>query len=152
MTRIQQTRPGDKTVFAGVAEETGDKQFHHIGIGAGSSFDPEHVERMKRIGKTVKKVVNVPCDTINNLLEKYVPTGQTIHYMDIDVEGLDEMVVRTLDTDRFQPWVISIETFAARVRDLLEHPATLTLEAKGYVLMAVAGRTRFFVLEDRLVA
>ena len=103
------------------------------------------------MGKTVQKVVMVPCDTINNLLDRYVPNDQTIHYMDIDVEGLDAMVVRTLDTARFQPWVISVETFASCVRDLLEHPATLALEDKGYVLMAVAGRTSFFVLEDRLL-
>lgn len=63
--------------------------------------------------------------SINKILEMHLKTNQIIDFLSIDVEGLDEKIIRSLDFNRYRPRVILFE-------DHGESHLKLFLEENGY--------------------
>ena len=47
--------------------------------------------------------------TLTTLLERHLPPGQPIDLLTIDIEGLDEIVIRLHDFGRYRPRVLVFE-------------------------------------------
>ncbi|WP_414528670.1 FkbM family methyltransferase [Nodularia chucula] len=87
--------------------------------------------------------------TLAEVLDQYLPPGQTIDVLSIDVEGLDYQVMISNNWDKYQPKVVLIEDLAlTNLKNIDTSKVYLFLEAKGYVLFAKTMRTLIFKLES----
>jgi FkbM family methyltransferase len=98
----------------------------------------------------IRSVVRVPTLTINTLMRKYFG-ARAPDLLSVDIEGLDEQVVRSLDLSRHRPLVICVETLSysvdrteVKLRGAAEH-----LLANGYMLYADTYINSIFVDEQR---
>ena len=64
-------------------------------------------------------------------LDKYLPKGQTIDFISIDVEGLDYNVLLSNDWEKYQPQIILVEE-NVNVDELGNSPIYQFLKSKGY--------------------
>lgn len=66
-------------------------------------------------------------------MEKYLPKGQQIDFMDIDVEGLDLQVVQSNDWERFRPRYLLVESDPQMcIREIENLEITKYLESVNY--------------------
>ncbi len=87
------------------------------------------------------KEVFVPCESLNNLLDRYHLTQ--IDFLTIDTEGADFSILTSIDFDRFDIKVIAIEGFPSEFQDFME--------GKQYVSFGRIGNDAIFVKNDFLI-
>lgn len=97
----------------------------------------------------IRAVVRVPTMTINSLLDKHF-AGRAPDLLTVDIEGLDEAVVRSLDLARHRPLVICVETLSYSVdrREVKLHGVIEHLVSHGYMHYADTYINSIFVDEQ----
>ncbi|HRO41266.1 MAG TPA: FkbM family methyltransferase [Flavipsychrobacter sp.] len=60
-------------------------------------------------GQKPIRVSEVKCMSLGQLLNQYLPSGQSIDLLNIDAEGADEEIIRSNDWSRYRPKVIIVE-------------------------------------------
>ncbi|MEE3624205.1 FkbM family methyltransferase [Nitrospirillum sp. BR 11752] len=137
--------PEDIKVCCGVGIEEGELVYYQFDSAGTNTLSPETAEEWKKIGRKLIGTKIVPVKTINRILEENLPAGQSIGYMNIDLEGFDRQVLASLDLNRFRPSIVSIEIFDADILSLGADPTISYMYSNGYKLAAVAEITYIFV-------
>jgi FkbM family methyltransferase len=76
--------------------------------GLVDKYDPRHTQRIKAQHSDSKQsIIQVECIPLNDLLEKHNIT--TVDYMSIDVEGAELNVVKSVDFEKYNVNIITIE-------------------------------------------
>ena len=83
--------------------------------------------------KDVKEKIAIPTLPLAEVLERHLPPGQTIDFMNVDVEGHDLEVLESNDWQRFRPKVIVVEDEGLDPR---ESAIVRTMKTHGYELCA----------------
>ncbi|MBP7565049.1 MAG: FkbM family methyltransferase [Burkholderiaceae bacterium] len=87
----------------------------------------------------------VPCRSLMQILEQaHGLSGGRVDLLNIDIEGLDEMAVADVSRWPLYPSVLMIEIYGQTVRDVLQSPANIALEAEGYRLLERIGHTAIY--------
>lgn len=82
---------------------------------------------------------------LDDILLEYIPSNiAEIDFLSIDVEGLDFMVLKSLDFERYRPKVILIEILGSDLAMLMDSDITHYLEKLGYLIYAKAVNTVVF--------
>lgn len=86
--------------------------------------------------------IEVPAKSINQIL---IDSGiKYIDFLNIDIEGYDELVIKDFNYDLFLPKVIAVEDFSDNFSALLNSNITEHLSSHGYTIVARAGFTSIF--------
>lgn len=93
--------------------------------------------------------VLVPMATLESICSDYVPPGQDIHFLKIDVEGLEDAVLRGGDWTRFRPWVVVIEAMEPMVQVESHAEWEIFILDAGYKFVYMDGLNRFYVANER---
>ncbi|RZK12528.1 MAG: FkbM family methyltransferase [Flavobacterium sp.] len=111
-------------------------------IFALNSFSKEVSEKIHNNGGKYKiiKELQIEVLPLSEVFEKYLPKGQNIDFISIDVEGLDFQVLLSNDWDKYQPEVILVEE-NINVDDIGKSPIYQFLKEKGYSFFAKTLRT-----------
>jgi hypothetical protein len=80
--------------------------------------------------------------TISDIINKN--SGEEVDFLNIDIEGFDEMVLLEVDFDTFHPKVICIEDYSNDVQEILQSRMAKKLSAVGYSLIARVGPSAIF--------
>ena len=106
--------------------------------GLAEYIEPRHEERMRvNIPNDQRRLLRVPCVTLNELLEKH--KLYQVDYLSIDVEGAEFEILKTLDFDRFHARVFDIEN------NFGNSPIEALMKSKGYVKIQRLGVNDIFV-------
>lgn len=94
----------------------------------------------------ITKKVEVPVLPLEAVLKQHLPAGTKIDFLSVDVEGMDEMVLRSNDWQTFRPtFVLAEDThFDPNAKNTLDSGVYAFLSAQGYSLIAKTSRTLFF--------
>ena len=107
---IQQLRPNDKVINAGVSvsgDSTAD--FYIFNLKGINTFDKAEAEKRGSSGiYRIEEVVKVPLVNINKLIKDNFTTYPDL--LSIDIEGLDLAVLKSLDFGSYPIPVICVET------------------------------------------
>jgi len=134
---IKRIRPKDKTLNIGVGEVGGKSDaFFVFTQSAINTFDPKEAEIRQAMGEKLKCTVDVPIQTINEIITQNFQT--TPDFLSIDIEGLDLLVLKTLDMDTFPIPVICVETCQFSQTHQKESNTEIIsfMEEKGYFVYA----------------
>lgn len=136
--RIRSERPDDKLLTAGVGiTDATEMDYYMFNDDQLNTFDKEYADRIvKDAGRKLEKVVKLPLININRVIAEHM-SGTAPDCLSIDVEGLDLVILKTLDFDRYRPKVVCTETLKTTTFDHDPEIPKL-MDAKGYELW---GRT-----------
>ena len=95
------------------------------------------------------EIIKVKVDTLNNILSEYKPKDIDIDFLTIDVEGLELVILKSIDFERFAPKMILVEDlfFYNQENDIIDyHSSELYqfLKSKNYVFVAKTWYTLLF--------
>ena len=138
-------RPDDVVVQVAAAAGPGELSFFRVpGTGLGT-LDEDEAQAARRRGFDVERVV-VPTDSLDAILD--AQQVDQVHFMSIDVEGAEAVVLQGLSFERHRPWVLCVEAVLPGT-DTASHeewePAILS---KGYACVAFDGVNRWYVADE----
>src|ERR1700694_3309544 len=138
-------RPFDTNLAIAVSDGSDGAEFYEIaGTGLSTLFHAIAQQHTKAGLST--RVIKVPTTALSDVLRQFAPSE--IHFLKIDVEGAEHLVLRGADFDRFRPWIVLVEA---------THPATQqpsgkaweeTLLNAGYDFAYFDGLNRFHVAKE----
>ena len=136
-------RPYDINLETGVAHSRGSIKLYRFEEGALDTCDESRLEHLAKCGYTPIDVISIETVTINDILNKYFE-NKVIDLLDIDVEGLDEEIIKDIDFTKFKPKVLLTEIFDDKCPSEINN----LLADNGYRLAAKTMRTGIYCNKD----
>jgi FkbM family methyltransferase len=142
---IRRRRPGDVCVRAVVSDTVRPVRYLRYpteGLNRIVNGDDPDVRNTR--GEEPVGVEDVTTCTLASVLDKHLPGGTAIDFLNVDCEGEDLKVLQGLDWARWRPRVVAAEANTAPERERL----VAFMEARGYALAARALVTLIFTAGD----
>lgn len=145
MRIFKRKRSRDINLEVGISGKKGEMVYYMFDEPALNGFSKKLSKERNKISNfkiiEEKKIKTYPlCD----ILDKYLPESQKIDFMSIDVEGLDLMVLKSNNWDRFIPSYILVESIADNLEDVTKNSIYKFLSDKGYSIVGKTYRTSIF--------
>lgn len=107
---LSEARPHDKILNVGISDRAGERTFYLMDPHTLNTFSKRESELYQKFysGVSLRGARKTKVITINKLIEDYFPLG--LDFLSIDIEGLDKVVIESLDFKRHRPSVICIES------------------------------------------
>ncbi|NDV00097.1 FkbM family methyltransferase [Pseudoroseicyclus tamaricis] len=139
---LRAARPEDRTLLCGVGEAADALTFHIFERGTVSTFDAEAAARLEAAGEPVIERRKVPVRSLGDILEE--AEIAEIDFLDVDCEGWDFSVLRSLDWRRWRPKLVSAELGGFDITDPYGSGAAGFMHQQGYELVSYIGPSAFF--------
>lgn len=139
-------RPRDVFLNLGVAEKDDVQEYVMFDDGAANTFvDTQVNNNVKKAGRTVtgRKLIYVM--PLYAILDEYVPKGQKIDLLSVDVEGMDLSVLKSNNWRKYSPKVVICEDLNFEVEKADKSEVLRYLKSKGYRLTAKTPYSLIFV-------
>jgi FkbM family methyltransferase len=108
-TLFDKVRPRDINLEVGVSSKRGSMTYYFIAEDSPmNSFSPDFLRQIEML-KEVRSEISIPTLPLADLFERHLPEGQSIDFLDVDVEGHDLEVLESNDWKRFRPRLIVVE-------------------------------------------
>ena len=133
MDAFKELRPNDINLEIAVSDKTETLALHVFKEGALNTFDPSLSASYTTDGWEKIDIIELQPRPLADVLDQYVPAGQTVDLLSIDVEGEDLGVLRSNDWGKYCPDVIIIEALGTPFLSLGSHPAITFLANLGFV-------------------
>lgn len=95
----------------------------------------------------IVKTVEMKTKTLGSVLDTFLPKGQNIDFMSIDVEGLDSEVLKSNNWDKYVPMYIIIEDKEFSFENPQKSEVYCFLNDQNYQLLAKTLSTLIFRLK-----
>jgi FkbM family methyltransferase len=142
-------RKRDINLNVGVLDHSGESDFYVLSFRDMSTFSKSEAEaRTRKFNAQIVRIVKVKVLALNEILAEYAAPSPP-HFMSIDAEDADELILRAFDFDSWSPEVICCETLSFSSTTNWEKNESLIrfLESKGYFVLADTWLNTVFVLE-----
>ena len=141
---LSEARPRDVNLRIAVGERGGEVVMNIIDGTGLSSVDDGIAQGHIEAGWSLERQA-VKMERLADILEKHLPPGQEINFLKVDVEGLEEQVLRGNDWQKFRPWIVLVEaTLPMSQTPSYKHWEPILLDA-GYLFAYADGLNRFYV-------
>ena len=105
-------RAKDVNLNIGISDAAGSlrlREFASDGLSTFSETMKAEYEQDEHVRSAGHIDYDVTVETLANVFAGYVPEGQAIHFLKVDVEGLEYQVFRGNDWERFRPVLLCVE-------------------------------------------
>ena len=142
ITLFNKKRKRDINILSGVSDTNGEMNYYYWGEGSAmNTFSEEFYKKWSADGLKLKEIKKVQMQPINAILDKYVPEGQPIDFVTLDVEGFEMKILTTYNFEKYAPEYFLIEDhdFANAYTDFMtfsESPLYKFMSQKGYIVIA----------------
>lgn len=143
--RLRVARPDEEVIAAAVSDAPGLITFYEIDDTGLSTGDEAIAQRHVEAGYAVRKV-SVPALTLDELFDRVA--DREVHWLKIDVEGLEAAALRGWTRATPRPWIIVIESAAPVTREDTSVSWDRSLTDRGYRFAWFDGLNRFYVAPD----
>ncbi len=137
-------RPSDINLPVAVGRDDG-TAILNIFSGTGLSTMDEAVKESHVASGRTPEQRQVQVVSLQNIWRKHVLPRQTVHFLKIDVEGMETQVIESNNWETNRPWILVVEATTplsqVRTHDLWEK----ILQAASYRLAYEDGLNRFYV-------
>ena len=145
---FRQARPRDINLQLGISDEVGELKYYEFDDPALNTFDERLMrERESTTSYRVVATRHIKVERLASVLASYLPSGQIIDFLSVDVEGLDLNVLRSNDRGRFRPRCVVSEALNEELTSaaLANNPLVAYMEAQQYCLAAKTCNSWFFL-------
>jgi FkbM family methyltransferase len=147
MRAFVRTRPRDVNLEVAVSDTAAKLVYHAFCEPALNGFSAELSQQRAGQGNAPAWTKTLTTRTLRHLLAEYLPEGQNIDFLSVDVEGHDFEVLRSMDWSRHRPKAVVVELSQQNVDGVLAHPIHHYLGDLGYVLYAKLCNSCVYVSE-----
>jgi FkbM family methyltransferase len=143
--RLRQDRPDETVHEVAVSDAEGTLRFammHDVGLSTGAS---EYLDEYRTAGRVAEER-DVPMTTLAKACAGLA--GRDVHWMKIDVEGMEERVLRGWDARTLRPWVVLVEATRPASTEPAHHAWDGLLVDAGYRFVLFDGLNRFYVADE----
>ena len=145
--RFKIERPEDINLNIGVSNVEGQADFYIMSAKTLNTFSKTEAENYEHEGDyIIEDIVQIDTKPIQNIIEEYAD-GVFPDFLSIDVEGLEESILRSIAYDKSSPTVICAETisFSEKGRGKKQTAVIEFLKAKDYLVYADTNINTIFV-------
>ena len=139
--RLRSARPDETVIQSAIGEAGIFRLFEVVGTGL-STGDPGIAKEHRDSGVEVQEV-EVPCVTLASLLDRNA--DRDIHWLKIDVEGMEAQVLDSWRPSQVRPWVVVVEATAPNRQVETHKHWERFLTELGYEHTYFDGLNRFYV-------
>jgi FkbM family methyltransferase len=147
MQLFNEIRSRDINLEIGIGKSEAVLPFYSFEESTLNTFNEDNIKRITNSGIKVRKIINIPVMPLYAVLDKYLPGGQTVDFMSIDVEGLDYDVLLSNNWDKYKPKVILVENIDAAIEEVLQSEIHLFLSSKGYRYVSKTFHTNIYAID-----
>lgn len=142
---LRTDRPDETVMQIALSDTEGFVELNVIpDTGLSTVVDKHAVDHAKLGFKSQKlKVKTLPLSKALQSLN-----GKDVHWLKIDVEGLEESVLRGWDSKVLRPWVLVVEATLPMTQDLSHEIWDPIVAAAGYQFVYFDGLNRFYVANE----
>lgn len=147
---LQKFRKNDVNLNMGIAKGKGSLPYYLMSSPTMSTFSLAEREKLeKETSITVIRVLDIKTDKLYNVINDYAK-GIFPDFLSLDVEGLEEIILQSIDYDHNFPKVICVETltYTENNTEVKEHNMIDYLVDKGYLMFADTYINTIFVKGD----
>lgn len=145
MSLFKNVRPLDINLEVGISQLAQTLTYYMFNEPALNGFDKQISE--SRDNNNSFKIIGrkeIPTFPLHELLDKYLPAGQEISFLSVDVEGLDLEVLKSNDWDKYRPKIVLVEILSLSFENLLKSETHTYLSSKGYAFYCKTPNTVFY--------
>lgn len=147
MDSFKSTRPRDINLEVAVSDTPAELNFFIFEEPAINSFDVKlSEERINKGHKLLRKQI-IKTQTLDQILTNHLPQNQKIDFLSVDVEGLDLMILKSNNWQKFKPQIVAVECLGNDVISIQQDETFKYLTNYGYALIAKTVNTCFFQLQ-----
>lgn len=143
-------REYDKNINIGIGAEKGLADFYIISVPTLNTFSKTEAENYTSEGDyRITEVVKMPVNSLNNIIQEH-NGGKFPQFLNVDAEGIDELIIRSINYDESYPLVICIETlsFSSSGNGVKNTAISDYLTQKGYMVYADTNINTILVKKD----
>jgi FkbM family methyltransferase len=144
MQLFRKHRPRDINIECGVAGKRGTLSYFRFDEPALNTFDESEAKLKDAAPYRLVDRVEVDVRPLGDILAEFLPAGQAIDFMTVDVEGLELDVLGSNDWNRFRPRIILTESLRTEILDIASSPVVRLLDTVGYKPVAKIYDSFFF--------
>lgn len=148
MAKFKELRPGDISIETAISDSSEELTYYIFNEPALNTFS-ESISAAKDglRGYKIIEQVEIKTHKLSDILDMYLPEGQKIDFLSIDVEGLDHQVLLSNNWSKYKPIVILVEELSMPLEVLVQQSSTYHfLRKQGYQLFAKTFNTSFYKL------
>jgi FkbM family methyltransferase len=139
-------RPRDINLATALSDGSqGTAEFYEIAGSGLSTLDPVVARHHARVGFGARKT-KVRTTTLSEVLEEFAPSE--IHFIKIDVEGAERLVLSGMNFTRFRPWIVVVEATRPLTQEISASTWEYLLLDAGYAYAYFDGLNRFYVASE----
>lgn len=137
-------RPRDINLEVCIAPENNlDVEFYTFEKAALNTFDEKMAQKALTSDAKLIKKVNLKTVTLEHCLTKYLLPGQEIDFLSIDVEGLDEMILKSNNWLKFSPKIVVFESHEIDLKNFSNEGLVKFLNSHNYEIIGKCGPSFF---------
>jgi len=133
MILFNKLRPKDINIEKGVSLKNENIMFYQFNESALNTFSKKEAFSKNNKGYKLIKSNLVEVDSLENILDKYMPKNKIIDFLNIDAEGKDEEVLLSNNWEKYKPNYILVEILREVYLDKNNCSIKKFLKSKGYV-------------------
>lgn len=142
---LRQDRPDETVLQMAVANTHGSMPFYELPQTGLSTGDYTIAQRHRTKGFDVREIT-VNCQTLAAILASV--GNRDIHWLKIDVEGMEEEVLAGWGDAEMRPWIVVVESTQPMTQLDTSGQWAHHLHVRGYTMVYFDGLNRFFVSEN----
>ncbi len=147
--QLQVERPNDINLCIAISDKPGLLMMNFVENTGLSTLDNDVANEHIAMGWEVDKQ-RVEVTMLATVWENYVPTGQEVHFLKVDVEGLEEAALRGNDWIHCRPWIAVVEATLPMSQEETHAAWESILLSADYQFAYADGLNRFYVAQEHL--
>lgn len=151
MDLFKKLRPHDINLEIGISDVDGICEFYVFEELALNTFNAKVAAENITCGCRLKHKSMVKTRRLTSVLEEFLPALTNVDLLTIDVEGLDQLVLQSLDLARFRPKVIVCELISNDLMSVMNSVTAELLTEHGYILYSKLFHSCIWVQKDMLL-
>jgi FkbM family methyltransferase len=144
--RLKESRLRDINLEVAVGSEPGTITLCEIPDTGLSTVDKVFAERHVADQGYEVRELEVPMETLSNLCERYHVAP--IHFLKIDVEGMEKSVLEGVDFEKLRPWIVLLESMEPNSQEESHSEWEPILLDGGYHFVYSDGLNRFYLANE----
>ena len=145
--RIQDDRPRDINLMCAVSSTPGTLEIHESVDSGLSTASDEYARGHIAAGREMVKRT-VPASRLDDILAQHAPAN--VHFLKIDVEGMEADVLASLSLERYRPWILVIEATRPNTDADVSQAWEASVLDSRYRLVYRDGLNRFYLAEEHM--
>lgn len=145
--KLRAARPDETVMQVAIGSSHGSLTFFEFKDTGLSTADPAIAQQHKEHGFECLET-QVPTMSLDALLDQ--GGARTVHWLKLDVEGLEKSVLESWQVSAVRPWILVIESTSPRTQELNYAVWEPMVIAKGYEFAYFDGLNRFYVSQEHI--